>query len=187
MPALACRRAAIDARRVATIEIRELTIDDGEAYRGLRVHALEAFPEAFGSDAAAERTRDASSYRERLTAGDGGFTLGAFVAGELVGAVTLFRDARVKTHHLGEVRGVMVRATTQRAGIGRRLMEGLIARATADASCEQLTLTVSADNDAAVALYGACGFVRFGSLPRAIRVDERWIAKDFMYRPLRDE
>ncbi len=64
-------------------------------------------------------------------------------------------------------------------------MEGLIGRATADESCELLTLTVSADNEAAVALYGACGFVRFGTLPRAVRLGERWIAKDFMYRSLR--
>ena len=170
---------------MVAIEVRELTADDGDAYAALRVHALETFPEAFGSDAATERRRGAESYRERLTASGGGFTLGAFAGAALVGAVTLQREARVKTRHLGEVRGVMVHAEAQRAGVGRRLMEELIARATADASCELLTLTVSADNDAAVALYGACGFVRFGTLPRAVRLGERWIAKDFMYRSLR--
>lgn len=161
---------------LSVLSVRELAEPDLSAYKALRDHALVHHEEAFTSDAAAEATRTAHSYASRLGRSDegGSFTLGAFRADRLVGAVSCERDARVKVRHVGHVVGTMVLAGEQGSGVGRALMEALLARVEADAELEQLTLTVTAGNAPAERLYERMGFVRFGTLPHAIRVGDRY-------------
>ena len=49
-------------------------------------------------------------------------------------------------------------------------VDALIERAAADPELHQLTLNVTAGNAVAERLYERSGFVRYGTLPRAIRV-----------------
>ena len=49
----------------------------------------------------------------------------------------------------------------------------------------QIDLTVTAGNDQAHALYRRCGFVEYGRLERAIRVDGEYLAKVHMVLVLR--
>lgn len=161
------------------LDVRELCSADLEAYKALRDHALAHHEEAFTSDAPTEAQRTAQSYAARLGQGGDGdsFTLGAFRGDRLVGAITCERDPRSKVRHIGHVVGTMVHADEQRRGVGRALLDALIARASADAQLHQLTLTVTAGNAAAERLYARAGFVHFGTLPRAIRVGERFLDK----------
>lgn len=168
------------------LSIRELVEHELEAYKSLRDHALAHHEEAFTSDAATEAARSAQSYRARLGSGhEGGFTLGAWRGDRLVGAITCERDARSKVRHTGHIIGTMVASDQQSQGVGRALLDTLIARAAADAELQQLTLSVTASNRAAVRLYESAGFVRYGSLPRAIRVAGRFLDKDLMLLNLR--
>ena len=50
---------------------------------------------------------------------------------------------------------------------------------------EQIDLTVTAGNDQAHALYRRCGFVEYGRLERAMRVDGEFLAKVHMVLVLR--
>jgi RimJ/RimL family protein N-acetyltransferase len=172
---------------LSALSVRELGESDLAAYKALRDHALAHHEEAFTSDAAAEATRTAQSYASRLGCADDGasFTLGAFRGDRLVGAVSCERDPRTKVRHVGHVVGTMVLSGEQGAGVGRVLMEALLARAGADTELEQLTLTVTAGNGPAERLYERMGFVRFGTLPRAIRVGDRYFDKHHMVRSLR--
>lgn len=168
------------------LAVRALASGDLPAYKALRDHALAHHEEAFTSDAAAESQRSAESYRARLgSAPDDSFTLGAFRGDRLVGAITLERDLRTKVRHVGHVVGTMVHADEMRRGVGRTLLDALIARAASDEGLHQLTLSVTAGNAAAVRLYQRAGFVRYGTLPRAIRVDGRFHDKDLMLLNLR--
>jgi RimJ/RimL family protein N-acetyltransferase len=168
------------------LNVRELAAVNLDAYKALRDHALAHHEEAFTSDAATEAQRSAASYASRLGGGgDGSFTLGAFRGDALVGAISLERDARSKVRHVGHVVGTMVLAGELRRGVGSALLDALIARATADAELQQLTLTVTAGNEAAERLYARAGFVRYGTLPRAICVGGRYLDKHHMMLTLR--
>ena len=168
------------------LRIGALAEADLGAYKALRDHVLTHFEEAFTSDAAAEAQRSAQSYRERLGSdAQGGFTLGAWRGERLVGAITCERDPRSKVRHVGHIVGMMVMRDEQGQGVGRALLDGLIALASADAELHQLTLSVTASNRAAVTLYERASFTRYGSLPRAIRVAGRFFDKDLMVLSLR--
>ncbi len=166
--------------------VRALGEADVVAYKALRDQALADDEEAFTSDAATEAQRDAQSYRSRLGAdGHGGFTLGAWRGERLIGAISCERDPRRKVRHVGHVVGTMVATDQQRQGIGRQLLAALIQRAGAEAELQQLTLSVTASNAAAVQLYHSAGFTRYGRLPCAIRVAGRFLDKDLMHKSLR--
>ncbi len=166
---------------VVPVTIRRLVPADLPAYKALRDAALSAFPESFTSDPAPERPPESYLSRLGLLRPEGGeFTLGAWRLGRLVGAVSCERDARTKVRHIGHIIGMMVRADAQGAGLGRALLEACIAEARAADGVTMLTLTVTAGNAPAVHLYERAGFVRYGRLPRAIRVDGVDHAKDQM-------
>jgi len=178
------------------LTVRELAEADLGAYKALRDHALAHHEEAFTSDAPTEARRTAQSYAARIgrgaNGGNGGnagngesFTLGAFRGDRLVGAISCERDPRSKVRHIGHVVGTMVHAEEQGRGVGRALLDALIARASADAELHQLTLTVTAGNAVAERLYARAGFVPFGTQPRAIRVGGRFLDKHHLLLNLR--
>jgi RimJ/RimL family protein N-acetyltransferase len=180
------RREAVHVSAQPVHTVRELRPSDVAAYKQLRDHALAHHEEAFSSDAAAEAQRTAESYASRLGADSAGtFTLGAFRGDRLVGAVTCERDPRVKVRHIGHVTAMMVHSDAQNQGVGSALVEALIERAAADDELHQLTINVTASNTVAVRLYERAGFVRYGTLPRAIRVGGRFLDKQHMLLNLR--
>jgi len=162
-------------------DIRALTLDDLPAYKALRDGMLEAHPDAFTSDAASERAKPALAFADRIgTTDGGGFSLGAWCGGELVGAISIEREQRLKVRHIGHVIGMMVRDDQARLGIGRLLLAGAIARCRELAGLEMLTLTVTHGNRAAQALYEQAGFECYGCLRRAIKLGDRYLDKDHM-------
>jgi ribosomal protein S18 acetylase RimI-like enzyme len=167
----------------AAIAIRRLIGSDLPAYKELRDAALEACPHAFTSDADEERRKPPESYLPRLgldrTHG-GHFALGGWQDDRLIGAISCERETRLKVRHTAHLIGMMVRRESQGCGAGRALLEACIAEARLAAGLEMLTLTVTAGNLAAIGLYEHAGFVRYGRLPRAIRVGNAYHAKDQM-------
>lgn len=82
-----------------------------------------------------------------------------------------------------EILTLGVASTAQRAGIGRKLVEGAM-RAAARAEARRMFLDVAAGNTAARALYAACGFKEAGlrkgyyTLPGGARDDGLLLARD---------
>ena len=152
--------------------IRRLEAADLPAYKLLRDEMLLAHPEAFTSDAASEKAREPAEYLQRLGLDrpEGGhFVIGAWRDRRLVGATGCERDTRAKVRHIGHIAGMMVTAGERGRGVGRDLLDAAVGGARA-ARLEMLTLTVTAGNVAAIRLYETSGFVRCGSLPRALRI-----------------
>ena len=170
----------------ASVTIRRLAASDLPAYKRLRDEMLLAHPEAFTSDADTEAKREPADYLQRLGLDrrEGGhFLLGAWRGRQLIGAIGCEREPRSKVRHIGHVIGMMVRAEARQHGVGRALLDACIAAATS-AGLEMLTLTVTAGNASAVQLYERCGFVAYGTLPRALRVGGRYHDKLHMLRQL---
>ena len=168
------------------ISIRPLGSADLADYKRLRDDMLALHPEAFTSDAESESGKAPADYLHRLGLDrrDGGqFLLGAWRSARLVGAIGCERDERLKVRHIGKVIGMMVRPEARGAGIGALLLEACIADARL-AGVETMILTVTAENATAVRLYERHGFVAYGTLPRAIKVADRYHDKLHMARAL---
>lgn len=167
----------------AMARVRLLGTRDLAAYKSLRDAMLLDFPDAFTSDASTETPRPPDVYLGRFGVGHGDpatFTLGAFERDHLIGAISCEREPRPKVLHLGHVVGMMVRPEHGGRGVGRALMKACIDHVRAFTSVQQLTLTVTSGNTRAVQLYERAGFVRYGTLPRAMRIGDRYVDKDLM-------
>ncbi len=154
-----------------TVLLRELCPDDAEAYRPLRLEALQDAPSAFASSFEEESARDLEATRERLRAGPDGATFGAFLAGRLVGTSTIFRVSRLKERHKAYLVGMYVAPTARRSGVGRALVAAVLDRAQTMPGLRQVLLGVEAGNAPARALYEAFGFEAFGTERDALIVD----------------
>lgn len=169
------------------LEIRLMRESDLDAYKSLRDAMLSRHEEAFTSDAAAERERDAASYRSRLCgAGHCLFTLLAWDGPSLLGALSAERDGRAKIRHIAHIVGMMVDGAAQGRGIGRSLMQAALALLSQDEVVQLVTLSVTRSNAPARRLYEQCGFTRYGRLEGAIVLpDGRVLDKDLMVHRLR--
>lgn len=168
--------------------VRRLHEPDAAAYHALRIRALREHPDAFTSSFEEEQGRPLAWAEARLR--DDAFRphdffLGAFADGALAGIVGLQGRYRPKERHNATVVGMFVAPELAGRGLGRALMNELLARSRALADLSQLDLTVTEGNHAAQALYAGCGFTVFGRQPNAIRLDGREFAKLHMLLRLR--
>lgn len=160
--------------------VRRLIGDDLAQYKALRDTMLTLHPEAFTSDVRDEQSKPAASYHARLGPQPGQFTLGAWIGDKLVGAITCERDPRRKVAHIVHLIGMMVLPEARGLGIGRELLRAFIAATSALTDVELITLSVTATNGPASALYEQAGFKRYGRLPRAVKLGDTYLDKDLM-------
>ncbi|MFM8998790.1 MAG: N-acetyltransferase family protein [Actinomycetota bacterium] len=100
--------------------------------------------------------------RARRSWTDDGAELVAVDADGVLGGVRIVRELHPATRHVASF-GLLVRAEHRGRGIGRALLAEAI-RWAEHVGVRKLELAVYPDNDAAIALYRACGFVEEGRL-----------------------
>lgn len=170
--------------------VRRLSVSDAPAYRALRLRAFHDHPEAFTSSYEEEARKPLAYSEQRLGAASSAWFWGAFVpeprsaAGLLVGCVGLDREQRIKNRHKAVVIGMYVAPEQARRGLGRALLDTLLAEARAT-DLELLVLTVTRGNQGAEQLYLAAGFASFGIEPGAIKVGQQRFDKNHMFLQLR--
>lgn len=166
--------------------IRFLTASDLQNYKALRDAGLKSDPEAFTSDFDTETLRPAASYAARLgQPPDDHFILGAFGSeNALLGSLVCLRESRLKNRHEASLAGMIVTPEARRQGIGRALMMEFDSQIRQVPGVEHVVLSVTAQNMDAVRLYERAGFVRYGLLPRAIKLGERYFDKALMFKTL---
>src|SRR5690348_10028151 len=151
------------------IEIRRLVQTDAALYRGIRLEALQANPEAFGSTFEVENAQSLSWFSERL---GGSTVLGAFRNAELVAIAGFAVQQDQKRAHKGMLWGMYVRPAARNASIGRRLVEAICHLARQQV--ELIQLSVVRDNAQARSLYARVGFREYGVEKNALKQDGRY-------------
>jgi ribosomal protein S18 acetylase RimI-like enzyme len=161
-------------RTADTRTIRPLTEADAGRYWPLRLRALREEVEAFGSsyEEQSDRTQDVVVARLREQTSGDSFVLGALLGDELVGIVAFARESALKMRHKADVYQVYVAPEARGLGLGRQLMEALLARARETPGVEQVLLAVSTTQEAARTLYAAVGFEPYGLERRALRLPD---------------
>jgi RimJ/RimL family protein N-acetyltransferase len=160
------------------IKIRPLTGAEADAilYRDVRLEALSAHPEAFGSSHEYEAAQPLSWFSDRLASST---VLGAFRDAELVGIVGLAIQQGAKKAHKGTIVGMYVRPD---AGTGRLLMAAIIELARR--RVELVQLTVVRDNERAKRLYAGIGFHEYGMEWHSLKHDGRYYDEILMAKDL---
>lgn len=161
-----------------TYSIRRLGPRDLGAYKALRLEALKAAPEAFGT-AYEEAAHQSEAYfrgaLERLA------VFGAFDADDaLAGMVAFARRLGLKAQHVGDIISVYVGPSLRGTGASLALIEMAVDHARHHVI--QLELGVGTYNAAAIRLYEKAGFRIYGTEPRALYVNGRFIDEHQMVR-----
>ena len=118
--------------------------------------------------------------RLRSSTAAGGFVLGAFVDGAMVGMAGFYRSNGIKTQHQGHIWGVYVKKRYRRRGIARTLMAETLRRARLTHGLEQADLSVMEGQGGAKQLYQSLGFQTYGRQPRALQVGGTYLDKEMM-------
>ena len=167
------------------MEIRFLTAEDAAQWSRLRLEALQLEPAAFSSSVEEHQALPIEAVKNRLSANPDSFVVGAFEQGCLFGMAGFHRDTGPKTRHKGRVWGVYVTPSERGQGLSRRMMKILLERAAAIAGLEQVLLSVTATQTAALALYRSLGFESFGTEPRALNINGEFIDEHHLVRRLK--
>jgi RimJ/RimL family protein N-acetyltransferase len=144
------------------VNIRVLLAEDAAAFQALRLQALLECPTAFSSSYEEERDSPLAVIAERLAPAEGRAVFGAFDAQRLVASVGIQREHQRKLAHKAFIWGMYVDPSFRGQGVGRQLLERALAHAASMPGLRQVNLGVNAANTAAIALYEAVGFERFG-------------------------
>ena len=165
------------------MNIRRLTPADAEDYRALMLAAYKAHASAFTSTLAERAPLPLRWWEARLAEqSDAEMVLGAFAHDALVGVTGLRFQTRERLRHKATLFGMAVRPAFARRGIGRALVQAALDAAARHDGIHLVQLTVTEGNVAALALYEACGFERFGSEPDAVAGPAGFLVKRHLWR-----
>jgi ribosomal protein S18 acetylase RimI-like enzyme len=162
------------------MEVVYLNADDAGEWLRLRLEALKGDPEAFSASLEEYEFLSVEEVKRRLWSGTDAFVVGAKEDGRLIGMGGFYRDQGMKTQHKGHVWGVYVSPAARGKGVGRMLMKKVLEKAAKIAGVEQILISVTSTQAAAMKLYRSLGFETFGREPRALKVGGNLIDEEYM-------
>lgn len=162
------------------MEIRILSNEDVEAFRALRLLALETNPEAFGSTYEREFNFPIERFNERLSTESGNFVVGGFMDGKLVCNASFLRGQGQKNAHKGSIVAMFCDAAYRGSGVAKSVVQFLLEEARNKSGVIKVDLTVISENNRAKAFYEGLGFKMYGTEPKSIFDGERYLDEDLM-------
>lgn len=161
--------------------IELLNPSNAGAYRRLMLEAYALHPQAFVSNLSNREKLPLSWWEGQL---DDELTalFGAFVGGQLAGIIGLAFEPWDDAQHKATLFGLYVPPAFRRQGVGERLVQAVLSLAEEAPEVKVIELTVSANSQAARALYQRCGFEQSGLEDSAIRVGDDYFDRVHMRR-----
>jgi GNAT superfamily N-acetyltransferase len=157
------------------MEIRPLVPADAAAYRTIRLQGLAEHPSAYVTAYEEDAALTEEQLYERLRPSGAAQTFGAFAGESLVGIGTLVRPERVRLRFRAMIVGMYVAPEYRGTGLARRLVDACIERARTLAGVEEVCLSITVGNEAALRCYVACGFVPDYVEPRYFKLGGRYL------------
>ncbi|MBS4192139.1 GNAT family N-acetyltransferase [Bacillus sp. FJAT-49705] len=161
------------------MNIRLLSPNDSDAYRNMRLMALQKHPEAFASSYEEEAAYSKDVYKNRFQS-ENSFTFGAFENEELLGTVTLLKETKLKLKHRAMIVAMYVSPEKRRMGIGKTLVANALEKAKELGEVEQVYLSVEATNEPAKKLYESFGFEVYAEEKRALKIGDTYYDEEHM-------
>jgi ribosomal protein S18 acetylase RimI-like enzyme len=159
-----------------TVEFFLLPPEDWQAYKQIRLEALQDAPQAFGSSYAESVQRPDAFWQQRVAeafgagagpTGQKSWLVFARLGNQIVGTIGAYisdEAAQSGTADTAQIIGVYVRPAARGKGIASALMEAIQREVTRSGSIRRLTLGVNVQQAAALALYRRSGFTITGSV-----------------------
>jgi ribosomal protein S18 acetylase RimI-like enzyme len=160
------------------IVIRRLGRADAPALLELRGLALATSPGAFASSPDTDRICDVDAAVGILSDTASQAVFGAFDS-NLIGMVGIRRESHKKLAHRAYLWGMFVDPRARSRGIGRRLVEEVVAFARQLDGVNWVDLSVSEDAPEALGMYRDLGFVEWGVQSDALRIDGRSLSERY--------
>jgi RimJ/RimL family protein N-acetyltransferase len=160
-------------------EVRRLTESDAQAYRDIRLEALEAYPEAFQAtfESAQDLPLEAFAVRMQMYA-----LFGGFVDGELAGFLGFTALRNPKIAHKGVMWGMYIRPSARGTGLAKAMVEAALDHARGQV--EQVLISVITDNARARRFYEKMGFEPYGVEPHALKIGGKYYDEEFRVKML---
>lgn len=164
------------------MSIRLLTKDDWQAWKAIRLEALQNAPEAFGSSYDEEANQSDEEFKSFLNKST---IFGAFIGHELIGCAGFFTLNQIKMRHRGVLYSLYVRPEHRGKGVADRLVETVIDHA--KSRVMQLHVTCVTTNPTALQLYQKHGFITYGTEPRSLKIGDVFYDEYLMVLGLNNE
>jgi|GEM_PF-1614815 ribosomal protein S18 acetylase RimI-like enzyme len=139
---------------------RELTINDLEDYKMIRLELLKKHPTNFGSSEEEERLFSHDHWVKRLT-NNNTRTIGTFVDGQIVGLAVLSVNPRKKMKHTGTIHSFYVKEQYRRKGLAKQMLD-FLEELSIKEGLIRLNLSVVEVNEGAISFYKNNDFIETG-------------------------
>jgi RimJ/RimL family protein N-acetyltransferase len=166
------------------ITIQVATIEDAASILALRLEALAMHPEGFAADIGKTAADGEKAWSELITEYSLSHSGAIIIAREgekLIGMSGIVRGHWPKTQHCGNLWGVYVKPEWRGFKIGEAIVNGCIDWAI-EKNLTLVTLGVTNSNIPAIRCYIRCGYIEYGTTPKAILVDGKYYDDLLMFR-----
>lgn len=154
------------------MRILELTKDDYDLYKEIRLELLKNEPLSFGSSFEEENLFEDKIWKHRLTK-DHVSTFGAFNHNEIIGLCVVVFNPRSKMKHLATLHSMYVKDHHRGKGVGKALIE-FAEKTASKKGAIRMNLSVVSLNEKAIGLYRKLGYEEYGEEPETIRVEDTY-------------